>query len=148
MRPATTKAGRPRARMKWDRDTNIFIMRTYFTVTKLETELTTYRHLLHREFIQQYPNCQVSEQRLSDQRRVIVRNKLLSDEIIQKIKDEVQHQLNIDTHDETIANAATDPTNNSTEVTSDEGSTPATTSSTTSEETTQQRQETLNLLTS
>lgn len=37
LRPATTKAGKHRIRMKWSNDVNEFIMRTYYTITHLET---------------------------------------------------------------------------------------------------------------
>lgn len=37
LRPATTKAGKHRIRMKWSNDVNEFIMRTYYTITSLET---------------------------------------------------------------------------------------------------------------
>ncbi|KAL4711592.1 hypothetical protein ACJJTC_003609 [Scirpophaga incertulas] len=40
--PATTKAGYTRVRMKWGKEVNIFIIRTYFYITKLETDMTTY----------------------------------------------------------------------------------------------------------
>lgn len=37
LRPATTKAGKQRIRMKWSNDVNQFIMRTYYTITSNET---------------------------------------------------------------------------------------------------------------
>ncbi|CAK1579245.1 unnamed protein product [Parnassius mnemosyne] len=77
--------------MKWTSEVNTFIMRTYYYITKLETDLTTYRTLLHQKFTEQYPGINVSEQRLSDQRRVIVRNKLLSNEILSRLQEEVRN---------------------------------------------------------
>ena len=37
LRPATTKAGKQRMRMKWSNDVNQFIMRSYYTITSNET---------------------------------------------------------------------------------------------------------------
>lgn len=91
--PASTKAGKPRVRMRWTEDVNIFIMRTYYRVTKLETDMTTYRKLLHEHFLRQYPHVMVSEQRVSDQRRVIIRNRMLTNEKLEQIKEEVRLEL-------------------------------------------------------
>ncbi|XP_026323226.1 uncharacterized protein LOC113232673 [Hyposmocoma kahamanoa] len=79
--------------MKWSKDVNMFIMRTYFYITKLETNMTTYRPQLHELFVRQYPEVTVSEQRLSDQRRAIIRNKLLSQEILEQLKQETRVRL-------------------------------------------------------
>ena len=91
--PASTKAGKPRVRMQWSKDVNIFIMRTYYYITKLETDMTIYRKKLHEQFLLKYPQIKVSEQRISDQRRTIERNKLLSQEILNRLKEEVKIQL-------------------------------------------------------
>ncbi|XP_045492418.1 uncharacterized protein LOC123691877 [Colias croceus] len=91
--PASTKAGKPRVRMRWSKDVNIFIMRTYYYITKLETDFTIYRKQLHELFTQEYPEINVSEQRISDQRRTIVRNKLLDQETLNRLKEEVQVKL-------------------------------------------------------
>lgn len=91
--PASTKAGKPRVRMKWSHDVNQFIMRTYYRITKLETDMTTYRKTLHELFSLQYPDVNVSEQRISDQRRMIIKNKYLPQELLDKIKEEVSREL-------------------------------------------------------
>ncbi|XP_063899231.1 uncharacterized protein LOC135119187 [Helicoverpa armigera] len=91
--PASTKAGKPRVRMRWSKEVNTFIMRTYLHITKLETDMTTYRQQLHELFTRQYPEINVTEQRISDQRRAIIRNKLLSQAEIEKLKEEVREQL-------------------------------------------------------
>ena len=83
--PASTKAGKPRVRMRWSSEVNIFIMRTYYLITKLETDFTTYRQRLHEIFSQKYPYINVSEQRVSDQIRTIIRNKLLPLELLNQI---------------------------------------------------------------
>lgn len=97
--PATTKAGKTRQRMTWNNDMNVNVMRCYFEATKLETITTQYRRELHRLFTQVYPELEstVSEQRLIDQRRVIINNKRLSDETIQAIKNEVRLKINQNT---------------------------------------------------
>nr|AAA92147.1 reverse transcriptase [Bombyx mori] len=91
--PASTKAGKTRGRMKWSREVNLFIMRTYYYVTKLETDLTIYRKKLHEHFSLKYPNVIISQQRISDQKRAIERNKLLSQETLDRLKEEVRKQL-------------------------------------------------------
>ena len=95
LKPATTKAGKPRVRMKWDQDTNIFIMRTYYHITKLETDLTQYRQLLYQHFMEKYPNANVSEQRVSDQMRAIIRNKMVPDNTLKQLREEVQSDLQV-----------------------------------------------------
>lgn len=91
--PASTKAGKPRMRMKWTNDVNLFIMRTYYYITKLETDLTIYRKRLHELFSQKYPDVKVSEQRISDQRRTIIRNKLLSQTVLNQLIEEARLKL-------------------------------------------------------
>lgn len=50
----TTKFGKPRRRMNWKDEMNSFIIRAYYTVTNLETYLTTYRYTFHRAFIEKF----------------------------------------------------------------------------------------------
>ena len=57
---------------------NMFIMRQYYTITTLGTMKIGYRRELHDRFMKQYPEMEVSEQRIADQRRVIVTKNLLS----------------------------------------------------------------------
>ncbi|KAG6439145.1 hypothetical protein O3G_MSEX000525, partial [Manduca sexta] len=101
--PASTKAGKPRMRMKWSNDVNIFIMRTYYYITKLETDFTTYRKRLHEYFTRSYPEVNVNEQRVSDQRRTIIRNKLLSQKVLNKLKEDIRIKL-LDEEQQTIHN--------------------------------------------
>lgn len=89
----TTKAGKPRQRMKWTYDLNEFGIRTYFEVTKAETQIIGYRTTLHQKFIERYPQGNVTEQRVADLRRVIVANKLVPQAVIDKIKQEVAESL-------------------------------------------------------
>ncbi|XP_050561144.1 uncharacterized protein LOC126912570 [Spodoptera frugiperda] len=104
--PASTKAGKPRVRMKWSKEVNIFIMRTYFYITKLETDMTIYRKVLHELFCRQYPDVNVSEQRISDQRRTIVRNNLLSPQIIDQIKEEIRQQLEAESENSQVTTSS------------------------------------------
>lgn len=97
---ATTKTGKPRERMKWDEEINIFIMRTYYYITKLDTDRTMYCSKLYDNFVQKYPHLKVSSQRIADQRRVIVRNKLLSENILENIKREVALLLKSDNNEQ------------------------------------------------
>ncbi|XP_050679442.1 uncharacterized protein LOC126975555 [Leptidea sinapis] len=107
---ASTKAGKPRVRMKWSKEMNLFIMRTYYYITKLETDLTTYRKQLHELFLQKYPDLNVTEQRIADQRRVIVKNKLLNQETLNQIKEEIKSQLEIENENQFHINIS-EPTN-------------------------------------
>jgi len=91
--PETTLAGRPRVRMKWTQELNILIMRTYYHITRLETDSTAFRRRLHDAFVAHYPDITVTEQRIADQRRAILNNKFLSNEILQQIKREVREEL-------------------------------------------------------
>lgn len=43
-------------------------MPTYYINTKLETDMTTYRKLLHEHFLKHYPHVLVSEQQVSHPR--------------------------------------------------------------------------------
>ncbi|XP_075990923.1 uncharacterized protein LOC142986349 [Anticarsia gemmatalis] len=109
--PASTKAGKPRVRMSWSKEVNTFIMRTYYYITKLETDMTTYRRQLHELFTLQYPEIKVTEQRVSDQRRTIIRNKLLSQDILNRLKEEVQAQLEIESDNNSHVNLNSQPEN-------------------------------------
>ena len=80
-----------RTRKKWSVEMNIFIVRTYFILTSLETINTNaYLTPLHAEFIKRFPNMQVSKQRVGDQRRAIMYRNLLTTHKIQEIREEVR----------------------------------------------------------
>uniref|UniRef100_A0A8D9FEB0 Uncharacterized protein n=1 Tax=Cacopsylla melanoneura TaxID=428564 RepID=A0A8D9FEB0_9HEMI len=66
---ALTQAGRPRQRRKWTNDINEALLRSYYKVTSLESDLTGYRPLLHATFTADHRDYNVSEQRLADQIR-------------------------------------------------------------------------------
>lgn len=83
-------------RIRWADDINEAIIRTYFKITNLESNKTSYRKLLHVAITQQFPQIShLSEQRIADQRRSIIHNKLLSAEKIEEIRNEVKQTLPI-----------------------------------------------------
>ncbi|KAI5731671.1 hypothetical protein M8J77_014060 [Diaphorina citri] len=67
----TTAAGERRVRMKWTQDINLFIMRTFYQITQLETDMAAYWEKIHRVFVLKYPSIPVSQQRVADQRRTV-----------------------------------------------------------------------------
>jgi hypothetical protein len=94
-------------RMKWSSDLNKFIMSSYYKCTQLETDCTLWRKKVYQMFVEKYPNLDVTEQRVADQKRAIERNSLLAKGIIDGIKAEVERELksngdapNEDTHQE------------------------------------------------
>lgn len=93
---ATTKTGKPRQRMAWTREMNITVMRCYYTATHLEAIKVGYGLELFKLFTEIYPEMTqtVTPQRLIDQKRVILRNKKLTDREIQDIKEDIAIQLN------------------------------------------------------
>lgn len=93
LRPAKTKLGKARIRMKWTTEVNEYILRTYYTITQLETNCKHYRDTLHRHFSDEFPDVEVCAQRIADQRRAIVKNHLLTQERIDEIRREVEVEL-------------------------------------------------------
>lgn len=91
----TTMAGKPRQRMKWTTEINEYIMRCYYNITKNETDVGAYRLLLHQAFLQKYPERQVTEQRIADQRRAIVQRNLVSEARLAQIRQEVARELHL-----------------------------------------------------
>ena len=91
--PALTQAGRPRQRLKWTMSMNETVVRLYYKVTELERNLAGYRQRLHAEFCIFYPNITVTEQRVADQYRVILRNNLIPETRRNIIKREIQAEI-------------------------------------------------------
>lgn len=84
-----------RRRMKWDNETNKQVIRSYFTVTVLETDMTLYRTRMRNHFVEKMPHLShLSEQRIADQRRVIMRNNLIPQPAIEQIRAEVEREFN------------------------------------------------------
>jgi hypothetical protein len=89
-----TKTGKPRQRIQWSKEMNTFIMRQYYIITKLEIIKIGYRQELHDKFTRQYPEMDVSEQRIADQRRAIVAKNLLTEPWLEEIRTQVAETLN------------------------------------------------------
>lgn len=89
----TTKAGKPRERMCWTPQMNLFIMRQYYLLTNNESDLTGYRQKLHTAFCQHYPHLEVTEQRIADQRRAILTKNFIPQTDLNKLKAEVVQAL-------------------------------------------------------
>lgn len=66
--------------MKWTDEINKNLLLCYFTVTNLQQNTTGYRSQLYQAFMNIYPELRemITEQRLSDQIRVIIRNNRIS----------------------------------------------------------------------
>lgn len=91
--PITTKAGKARQRMIWTTEMNRHVMWCYYTASKLET-ITLYRAEMRRLFLLKLPGyTHVSEQRLIDQKRVIINNNRLSHMEREDIKRQVAEYL-------------------------------------------------------
>jgi hypothetical protein len=87
----TTKAGKPRQRRKWTDEINQFLLRFYLKITRLETDMTGYRHKLHQQFMNEYPEQQnITQQKLADQIRTIYRNNLIPQTVINRITNEIR----------------------------------------------------------
>ncbi|KAL3279411.1 hypothetical protein HHI36_016922 [Cryptolaemus montrouzieri] len=96
MSQPTTSHNEKVRRKKWTMDENKRILRSYFRVTNLETDKTMYRTKLFQNVIAHIPHLrEFTEQRIADQRRVIILNNLLPNVIVGQIKDEVEAELNI-----------------------------------------------------
>ncbi|KAF9802031.1 hypothetical protein SFRURICE_004282 [Spodoptera frugiperda] len=81
-------------RMRWTDQLNETIMKSYYRLTNLETDFTTYRTLLHEDIISKCPSiAHLSAQRIADQRRSIVNNQLLSTDRLNQIREEVRNEL-------------------------------------------------------
>ncbi|XP_054745905.1 putative mediator of RNA polymerase II transcription subunit 24 [Anastrepha obliqua] len=110
----TTKAGKPRQRIAWTTKMNEDIMHCYYTATKLDTLKTGYRTDFHRLFIQLYPQYEhkITAQRISDQKRAIMTNKLLTDVNIENIKQEVANKIASIHNNNIEQNITQNPNNN------------------------------------
>ncbi|XP_054746051.1 myb-like protein D [Anastrepha obliqua] len=110
----TTKAGKPRQRIAWTTKMNEDIMHCYYTATKLDTLKTGYRTDFHRLFIQLYPQYEhkITAQRVSDQKRAIMTNKLLTDVNIENIKEEVANKIASIHNNNIEQNITQNPNNN------------------------------------
>lgn len=90
---ALTAAGRIRQRRKWTYNINETLLRIYYQVTAIETNMTEYRQRLHTAFNIDHPEYNATEQRLADQIRVIHRNNLIPESSRERIKDEIRGSI-------------------------------------------------------
>jgi hypothetical protein len=88
-----------RKRKKWTMEMNIFIIREYFRITKLQDVVSTYRLDLFKAFQSKYPQFPVTIQNLADQRRAIMKKNYISSAILEKIKNDVKLELSINYSD-------------------------------------------------
>ncbi|KAK7792843.1 hypothetical protein R5R35_004418 [Gryllus longicercus] len=95
LQPVPTQARLPTQRRKWPTAVNEQIMRIYYRITKIDTDVTGYRQKLYREFQQSFPEYSLTEQRVSDQYRVILRNKLIPETWLQAMQMEVRRELEL-----------------------------------------------------
>ncbi|CAH2085174.1 unnamed protein product [Euphydryas editha] len=86
--PAPTP-GITSARKRWNSEMNEFIWRNYLILTKNETNTRSYLDTLHQKFIAAFPEMDVSRQRIGDQRRAIINNKLLPQSTLDGIRNEI-----------------------------------------------------------
>ena len=94
---APIEADAPVRRKRWTNEENQQLIRTYYKVTRLETDRTMYRQRLHANFIQKFPYLNhLNEQRIADQRRAIIVRNLLPPLTLEQIKEEVRRELNQD----------------------------------------------------
>jgi hypothetical protein len=78
---------------------NIFIIREYFRITKLQDVVSTYRLDLFKAFQSKYPQFPVTIQNLADQRRAIMKKNYIPSAILEKIKNDVKLELSINYSD-------------------------------------------------
>jgi len=100
----TSKTGKPRQRIQWSEEMNTFIMCQYYIITKLERIKIGYRRELHYRFTRKYPELEISEQRIADQRRAIVTKGLLSKPWLEEITAQVAEtfkEVNVNAEKET-----------------------------------------------
>lgn len=124
--------------MKWTDEINKNLLLCYFTVTNLQQNTTAYRSQLHQAFINIYPELRetITEQRLSDQIRVIVRNNRIPPAEREIIRRQAADSLQTvhkpqekqpatipNTHTDTVETLSTQPTETQKQTTSAETST-------------------------
>jgi hypothetical protein len=88
-------AGEVRKRKKWTMEMNIFIIREYFRITKLQDVVSTYRLDLFKAFQSKYPQFPVTIQNLADQRRAIMKKNYIPSAILENYSEnnEVSNNL-------------------------------------------------------
>lgn len=83
-------------RMKWSREMNLNVIRTYLLVNECRDDpLPGWRQKLHSEFLKRYPDINVTEQNLVDRKRTIIRNNYLTQTDIDQLRRDVGNELNL-----------------------------------------------------
>ncbi|XP_055380732.1 uncharacterized protein LOC129611562 [Condylostylus longicornis] len=78
----------------WRNSMNEFILKTYYQITRCESDLTSYRQRLREEFMRKYPELtHINEQNLADRRAAIIRNNLVPEATRNRIYAEVQQDI-------------------------------------------------------
>uniref|UniRef100_H3AQQ4 Reverse transcriptase domain-containing protein n=1 Tax=Latimeria chalumnae TaxID=7897 RepID=H3AQQ4_LATCH len=80
-------------RMKWTKEMNIKVTCSYYLATNLEQDRTGYRQRLHNIWSELCPTIPVTEQRIADQVRTIMKRNFLSQAELDNIKQEVASQV-------------------------------------------------------
>ncbi|CAG4976747.1 unnamed protein product [Parnassius apollo] len=77
---------------------NEHVMRCYYLSTKLESQTVGYRSYMWRLFVQKYPDLadKVTEQRVADQKRVILTTKNITHVRLEQLKAEVATEIKTD----------------------------------------------------
>ncbi|KAF2901858.1 hypothetical protein ILUMI_04333 [Ignelater luminosus] len=87
IQPVTTKTGKLRQRVKWTDEINRTVMYCYYKATNGEKELLGYRGKMYNLFVNIHPQMKnVTEQRIADQRRMIVVNNKIPQTILDELK--------------------------------------------------------------
>ena len=77
LRDAVGSRTRGTKRIKWTRDMNFDVIRSFYRINKCDdTPLPGYRHQLFHEFTKLYPHLQLTEQNVVDRRSVIIKKRL------------------------------------------------------------------------
>ncbi|CAG4926824.1 unnamed protein product [Colias eurytheme] len=87
--PAPTATSNKRTRIYWTNEMNMFIWRTYLQITNLEQNTKQYLDPLYKAFTNKFPHIIVTKQRIGDQKRAIINNKMLPLDVLEQIKQEV-----------------------------------------------------------
>ncbi|XP_055527590.1 uncharacterized protein LOC129720177 [Wyeomyia smithii] len=93
-RQSLTLAGRPRQRIMWTREMNMYVIRCHYVCTRLETDMSGRSRMLDmfNERFPRYAN-QIDRNKLYTRRRAILTNNMLTAAELDTIKLEVQREL-------------------------------------------------------
>lgn len=80
-------------RTKWTDEMNRYVVHAYYLVTELEKNKSGFRKKLHNKFKDKYPEHIFTEQKVAGQLRSVMKNKYISEEIIEDIKKAVEKEL-------------------------------------------------------